>query len=201
MTIAQYSDVRTELNSFTDRAYSQAQVDTFLQLFEADVRTWLGGAYRRATSITVTTDADGLGSLPSGFIRPIALKYSTYGNLQLVTWDALTDYNPDDSGGVPEVWAILGTQFKVAPVIAGSFTLDYEGTLTGLGTNNATNWLLTAAPQAYFWGVYSQAEAYEKKFDVAAGAEAKAKSAIAALGMQMMAGQFGRASLRLRAAP
>lgn len=199
MAVTNYASILTELNSFTERAYSQAQVDTFIGLAEADFNLYLGPNYARETSDTVTTDAEGLATLPTGFVHLISL-VGAYGPLDLVTWDEIDRYNPFAQGGVPDRCAIQGSQIRVAPILAADFDLNYEARLAGLSASNASNWLLTSAPQAYFWAVMGQAAAFEENWQVAAGMDQRARGVINDLGIQSTVAQFGRASFRMRGA-
>ncbi len=201
MTISQYSDIRTELNTYTERSYSQGQVDTWLGLVEADFNIYFGPNHRAETSATITTNSSGIASLPSGYTRFQSLSHATYGNLDLVSWGALNAFNPTGVAGIPTKCAIQGTSLKVADVYEGSFTLNYEAVLAALSGSNTTNWLLTKAPNAYFFGVLAQSYAFEEDEARAAGYEAKAMKVLRGLGIQSMVSQYGRASLRLRTAP
>ncbi len=198
MAVTDYASIRTELNNHTKRAYSQAQVDTFLGLAQADIDLLLGPNYVRETNTTITTDSDGVASLPLGFERFISLSHPTYGNIPLVAWEVLTAFNPDGAAGIPEKCAIQGNSLKVGRVFEGDLTLNYAGTLTPLGANNATNWLLAKAPQVYFLMVFAQSKLFEEEYPLANAAKSEATGLLSALGIQSMVAQFGRAQLKLR---
>lgn len=199
MAVTDYASIRTEINSHADRSYTQAQIDTFIGLFEADAQLELGPNYQRETSTTVAV-ASGSGSLPTGFVRPISLSHATYGVLDLKTRDALIAYNPTGASGVPTQWAIEGTSLYVAYALDADYTLHYEGRFAPLTSLNTTNWLIVAAPQAYFWGVLAQVRAYQKDFQNAAVLGAKAMDVVRKVVAQSMGGQFARASLNIRGA-
>lgn len=198
MAVTDYASIRTELNNFTERSYTTAQVDTFIGLGEADFNLYLGPNYVRETSATINTDANGVASLPAGFVTFKSCVHATVGPLSLVTWDELARYNPLAQGGIPARCAISGSQIKTAPVFDGDLTLNFEGTLAPLTSGNTTNWLLDQAPQAYFWMVMAQAKASEEDEARAAAYQAKAMQTIRDLGIQSMVAQFGRASYRAR---
>ena len=198
MAITDYTSIRTELNNHTKRAYSQAQVDTFLGLAEADINLLLGPNYVRETNTTITTDSTGVASLPSGFQRFISLSHGTYGNIPLVAWEVLSAFNPTGAGGIPEKCAIQGNSIKVAYVFEGSLTLNYATTLTPLTASSPTNWLLLKAPQVYFLMVFAQSKLFEEEYQLANAAKSEAAGLLSALGVQSMVAQFGRAQLKLR---
>ncbi len=199
MAVTNYASILTEVNSHTDKTYTQAQIDTFIGLFEADAQLELGPSYQRETSATVAV-ASGVGLLPTGFIRPISLSHATYGVLDMTTRDALIAYNPNGSSGIPTKWAIQGDSLYVAYGLDANYTLNYEGSFAPLTSTNTTNWLITSAPQAYFWGVMGQARAFQKDLSGAAALGAMAMGVVSKLARQSMIGQFGRTSLKIRGA-
>lgn len=198
MAITDYTSIRTELNNHTKRAYSQAQVDTFLGLAEADINLLLGPNYVRETNTTITTDSTGVASLPSGFQRFISLSHGTYGNIPLVAWEVLSAFNPTGAGGIPEKCAIQGNSIKVAYTFEGDLTLNYAGTLTPLTASNPTNWLLLKAPQIYFLMVFAQSKLFEEEYQLGNAAKGEAAGLLSALGVQAMVAQHGRSQLKLR---
>ena len=200
MAITDYASIRTELNGYTERGYTQAQVDTFIGLSEADFNLYLGPNFVRETSAVINTSTAGIASLPAGFVTFKSCVHATVGPLTLTTWDAIGAYNPLGQAGIPARCAISGSQIRTAPVFDGDLTLNYEGTLAPLSASNTTNWLLAKAPQAYFWMVMAQAKAFEEEGQLASVYQAKALQVVSDLGLQSMVAQFGRAAYRTRGA-
>lgn len=195
--ITDYTSLAAAIDEWDERSHD---ADELVGLSEAEFRIYLGPNYARETGAAVSF-TNGLGSLPTGFVRFISLSDTTYGNLTQVSWDALTDYNVTGGAGIPTKCAISGTQIKTDYSFTGSRTLRYEGTLTGLTTDNPTNWLIEIAPQAYLSMCMSFAKAKFEDYSNAAMLKGAAFKTLADLGMQSTVAQYGRASLRLRAAP
>lgn len=198
--ITDYASILTELNSYAERSYSQARVDTFIGLSEADFNLYLGPNYLRETSAPISTDASGIASLPVGFVTFTSCVHPTYGPLDLTTWDNIARSNPLGQAGIPMRCAISGNHIRTGPAFAGDLTLNYAARLVGLSSVVTTNWLLDEAPQAYFWMVMAQAKAYEEDEARAAAYQGKAMQTLTDLGIQSMVAQFGRASYRARGA-
>lgn len=200
MSVTDYASIRTELNNYTLRSYTTAQVDTFLGQSESEFNIYLGPNHVRETSATVNTDASGVAALPAGFVRFLSLSHATYGNVELTTWDALTAFNPTGAAGIPTKCAIQGTSLKVAHVLDGDFTLNYEATLAPLTSLVTSNWLLAKAPHVYFQMVMAQSKLFEEDAQQAAIWKAMALKSLRDLGIQSMVAQYGRAGMKVRGA-
>jgi len=104
--------------------------------------------------------------LPGDFLETKSLKLNTnpITALQFETVDALDVMKSTQylSSGRPKYFSIVGGQIRVLPVPDGSYTgeLTYYAKLTKLSSTNATNWLLTQAPDVYLYGALLQAAPY-----------------------------------------
>lgn len=193
MAISTYDELLTAINEFTERDYGSFQLDMFLALWEAALNRRLGPDYRRTTSSTLTTNSSGEVSLPTGFVAMRSIVQNITGSkpLKQITWAALIDGNPYLVGDDPVWFAIQGSTLKVSPIKEDTFNITYDAKLTGLSSSNASNWLLAAAPDVYFWGVMAQATGYEENWPVAGAQEARAYDLLADLVGQGTVAQFG----------
>ena len=196
MAVSDYASILTEVNSHTDRTYTQAQIDTFIGLFEADAQLELGPNYQRETSSTLTVTS-GSATLPTGFVRAIEATHATYGRIDEASIGAVRDRRVWDTSGIPEIYAVTGTTVETAPSFTGSLTFDYESTFAPLTSSNTSNWLITAAPQSYFWGVMGQARAFQKDFTTAAALGGMALGVVRKVVERSVVAQFGRASVKI----
>jgi hypothetical protein len=71
------------------------------------------------------------------------------------------------ANGKPLYFGIVGGQIRVLPVPDSTYTaeLTYYAKLSKLSSTNATNWLLTQAPDVYLYGALMQAAPYLKDDD------------------------------------
>ena len=155
-----YSSLTTSVGSNEERTYTSDETDEFIRLVEARADRKLRADFRRRSSVTVTTDADGLASLPTGFVGMTSLVRDVTGSLPLkqVSWDALIERNPFAEATDAIVFAINGTQLRVSPVTQDDFVCKFSKVLTGLSGSNTTNWLLALAPDFYLFGCRAAAK-------------------------------------------
>jgi hypothetical protein len=199
MAVSTYSELSTAIATWGTRTYGTSQTDEFILLTENKINRRLGPQYRRETTTTLTTDANGEATLPSDFISMRSVVRDVVGSAPLIpaSWRTLISLNTYEEDGDPSNYAISGSTFKVAPIAEDDFVLRYLAKLTALGANNATNWLLTAKPSIYlFYGRAAQA-AFEEEFTQAAVFEAKGDEALDDFIAQGVVAQFGTAEMVL----
>lgn len=194
--ITDYASLTAAIGDFTDRTYTAGETDRFIGLAEGEFRLYLGPNFAKETSATLTVTA-GSAPLPTGFVRALSLVHTTYGDLDAKSLDYIRSRRVWDSSGVPDSYAITGSTVEVAPIFTGSLTFDYEGTLAGLSGGNATNWLITNAPQAYLTMCLSMEKAFNEDWSAASALRSSAMQTLNDLGVQSMVAQFGRASVRI----
>src|SRR5690606_33765822 len=122
--------------------------DQIIGLAEAEFRLHLDPHFSREASATLAFTA-GSAAIPTGFVRPLALTNATYGPLDEASIGYVRKRRIGLTTGIPDCFAVTGSTIEVAPVYTGDLLLDFESTLTALSSSNTTNWLITAAPQAY----------------------------------------------------
>lgn len=193
----QITNYTTLVSALTDWAeWAFYDEDEVIGLAEGEFRLYFGPNYAKETNSTLTVTS-GSATLPTGFVRPISLVHTTYGELTQTTMANIRQRRINDTSGIPDIYAIKGTTVEVAPSFTGSLTFDYEGTLTGLSGANATNWLIANAPQAYLSMCMSFIKAQMEDYASAATLKANALKTLDDLGLQSIVGQQGRAAVRL----
>lgn len=192
--ITSYTTLGTALSTWDERDHS-SDFDEILGLAEGEFRLNFAPNFAKEASVTLTF-ASGSATLPTGYIRALALTHSTYGGLKQVSIAAVRDRRIIVGSGIPDIYAVTGSTVEVASTYDGDMTFDFEGTLTGLSGSNPTNWLITNAPQAYLAMCMHFAKA--KYEDPSAPAyKASALDMLDKLGVQSMVGQFSRSSVTL----
>lgn len=154
MAISTYATLLTAYAEASgDANTSSGQVDNFIQLAEARFNRVL--RHRRMEASSTITLTSGVGSLPTDYLEWRTVVYS--GNprkvLECVSPDFLTTFNPSGIASRPDLFAIVGDQIKVARAYSGDIDLGYYQRIPALTASNTTNWLLTYAPDAYYYGV------------------------------------------------
>jgi hypothetical protein len=199
MAFDTYSSLSTALGTWGKRTYTTSQTDEFIVGIETLANLSLGNDFRREVATTITTDASGTGTLPSGFVGLVSVVRDVVGSkpLKQVSWDALKLRNPYELSDDGQVYAISGTTFQVAPIVEDNFNGVFSSTLTALSGSNPTNWLLALAPTVYLFGGKAMAAAYHEQWDVAAALEAKALDLLDRVVSQGNVAALGNAEMTL----
>jgi hypothetical protein len=193
--IVDYATLTTEIGAYMKRTYTAGDTDGFIGLAEGEFRLYLGPNFAKQTSTTLSFTS-GSASLPSGFIRPIAMTHATYGPLDEADIGLIRERRIYATG-IPSKYAITGTTIELDITGDDSAIFDYEGTLTGLSGSNTTNWLILNAPQSYLKMCLSYANARLKAFDQAQLLRSAALQDLNDLGIQSTVAQMARATVRI----
>lgn len=154
--ITNFSTLKTAAMAWMNRTdAADADIEGYIQMAEARINRDLRVKEMEA-SATITTDTDGAANLPSGFLQFKAV----YDSDRLVVPHVAPEaYILTETGG-SKVYTILGGGFRLAPADDESLTAIYYKALTALTSSNTTNWLLTAQPDLYLYGVLAAWSAY-----------------------------------------
>lgn len=165
MALDTYTNLSTAIGTWGTRSYGMSQTDEFILIAEDRINSRLGAQYRRETTTTLTTNSSGEVTLPTDFIGMRSLTRDITGAEPLipVSWRTLVNLNPNETSGIPTNYAFYGATLRVAPVCEDDFIAIYWAKLTGLGTNNATNWLLTLKPSVYLFYCRAAQAAFEEE--------------------------------------
>lgn len=194
--ITDYASLTTAIDEWAER--DDWDTDQLIALAEGEFRLHLDPHFSREASTTLTFTS-GSASIPTGFVRPLALTHTTYGPLVEASIGHVRERRIWLTTGIPDCFAITGSTVEVAPSYTGDLTFDFESTLTALSSGNTTNWLITAAPQAYLAMCMFFGKAKDED-PLAGNYRAQALSTVDALVQQSTVAQYGRASTKLRGA-
>lgn len=199
MSIAQYSDINTVLNDWEERSFTTAETDDFILLVESRANRKLARDWNRQATDTITTDATGYATLPTGFLGLVSIKQDITGTVPLkqVSWDAIDLLNPNADADYPNVYAISGTQIRVAPVAEDDFIATFDKKVSALSSSNTSNWLLSLAPDYYLFGCKAAAKAKMEDLASAATYQAVADGILDELVSQSNVAQWGNAAMVL----
>lgn len=199
MSFTTYATLSAALSDWEERSFSPSETDEFIALAEAAANRKLRADFRRRTSTTITTDASGEATLPTGFVGMTSLVRDVVGSVPLtqVSWDALIERNPYEVAEDAGVYAVNGTVLKVAPVTEDDFIAKFSSVLTGLSGSNTTNWLLTLAPDYYLFYGQAMAAAKAKDYGAASGLKSEALAILDELVSQGNVAEYGNAEMTL----
>ena len=199
MTISTRADLHTAIDDYSDRSYTEARKNIFVSNAEAKFNRTLVSTFRRTMDTTLTTNSSGQATLPSGFAGLSSIVRAVTGSVPLIQvgWDALISLNPYSVAGDPTHYAIKASTLQVAPIAEDSFTTVFKSTLTPLTSSNATNWLLSLAPDIYLNMCLAEEATFTRDFATAQGFAASAYSMLDDLISMDTVAAFGNAELTL----
>lgn len=157
MALSNYTDLKAAVAQWMRRSDLTAEIPDYITLAEKKIVKLLKirGQETEATLTPLSGDSTVL--LPSDFGAPIAL-WNTQDDprspLNQVLPEAL-EY--DDDLGIPEYWAIDGSNIRFECRVDGAipFALRYVKTFE-LSGSNPTNFILTEWPDVYLYGALTE---------------------------------------------
>jgi len=204
MALGTYAELTTAIGTWDERTFTSTETDQFIRLVEARADRRLQRDYRRRYTETVNTDADGIGTIPSGFVGLQSVTRNVLGSMPLTQLSnaAFMAVNPYKLASDAEYFTLISaTQFMVTPVTDDDFIVRFSKTLTALTSSNTTNWLLTLAPDFYLFGCQAQSAAYLKDYQTAAALQGQSDDILDQIVSQGNVAEFGDAEMILVQAP
>lgn len=194
-----YANLSTAIADWDERTYTTAETDEFILIAESKANRRLARNWNRQATSTVGTDADGYGTLPTGFLGLVSIKQDLLGTVPLtqVSWDAIDRLNPNADADRPNWYAIKGTEFRVAPVAEDDFVLTFDKKVAALSGSNTSNWLLALAPEYYLFACQAASAAKMKNYQEAAVLQSQADGILDELVSQSNVAQWGNAEMVL----
>jgi len=170
-----YADLQTDIADWLNRSTLTSTIPTFITLAESEIDRRLRTADTLAigTGTTSSNPVD-LSTDLTRFRQIKAIKIVYQGVdivLNQVSMDILWSRYPGTSSGVPEYYALSGTDLYLDPAPNGEFawSIQYYQGLNPLSATNTTNWLLDKHYDLYLVASQYQASMYLKHFEAAAG--------------------------------
>ena len=157
-TLTNYATLQSAIADYLNRADLTAQIQTFIQLCEADLNTRLRS---REMIVNATATSDGqFVALPPDWLEAI--------NMMIVGGQSPLRYiTPDEADTIIKAQTYTSTRFysmttgviELVPPAVDDITIDmvYYGKIPALSDANTTNWLLTKAPDVYLYGALTHA--------------------------------------------
>ena len=166
MAITTYSELQTAIQSWLARTDLATVAVDWITLFEAAANRRL--RVRQMETSTTLTPVSGSVSLPSDYLswRRVTSSGSPLQELEYVTPTYLNWAFPGGSVANAAVFTIEGSTLKVRPSSDTALDFDYFQKIPALSI--ATNWLITAYPDAYLFGSLYHAYEYIRDYELAA---------------------------------
>lgn len=149
-----YTELVEAINDWLDRSDLDGVAGQMIALAEAKLRRELASVLDEKTA-TISI-ADGVGSLPTDFGKPIRVVHDE----QVLPSLSRTEAPSILAGPFPLGYTIEGQSLRVWPANDVSVSLFYHPTIPQLTSTTPTNDLLSRHPDVYFFGALMFAEGY-----------------------------------------
>jgi len=171
MAFSNYGQLKAELNEKLFHQRFLSNYDSFATTFERAANRRL--RVRQMEAVTSLTTTNGEVSLPSDYlvwrtIRPNAVTGYPWDELDYVH-PAYLPPTTAASGAIPRLFTIEGGLFKTRPIDdVNAYEFHYYRQIPSLVGDNANiNWLLTEYPDAYLFGMMTEAAAHGRNTEMA----------------------------------
>lgn len=157
-TIVDYATLQSTIADYLNRADLSSQIQTFIQLVEADLNTRL-----RAREMIVRAQAQSNAEfvqLPFDWLEAINLQLiDGVSPLRYITLDKSDQVNHAKSYTSPAFYSLMNGAIEIVPPPSDDIEIEmiYYGKIPALSDSNTTNWLLTKAPDVYLYGALTHA--------------------------------------------
>jgi hypothetical protein len=166
MAISTYSELKTSVADWLNRADLTAAIPNFIQLAEAKfnrelrTRQQVKRAYATLTGQYIQIPTDWLEAIN------LQLNVTPVRVLDFVTLDQADRIRANRYGETnADAYTIVGEQLEVVPPVGANTEIDmtYYMKIPALSDGNPTNWLLTAWPDLYVYATLVHAAPYLKE--------------------------------------
>lgn len=163
MSITNYTELQSAIDSWLDQTLFSARSPDFISLFEAVANRRLRVRQQEAVSSLSVSAASGVATIPTDYLswRRVVYVGDLLTELEYVepAWIAIR--YPEQPTGIPRIFTIEGELMTVRPTPAtGLVVLKYFAKVPALTVSATTNWLLTAHPDVYLFGSLCEAELF-----------------------------------------
>ena len=155
MALNSYSALKTSIANWLNRSDLTTEIEDFIVLAEKDFNSKLR-IRKMISESSVTINAETV-ALPTGFLQIrdfFITEGGTKHSLTFMTPSQMDQIKGSSTSGMPEVYTILGDNFRFAPIPSGSYagTLNFYKEFDPLSDSNTSNFILTSHPAIYLYG-------------------------------------------------
>lgn len=183
MAITTYATLKSTLTDWIDRGTDlDSKRDDFIDFAEAYFNRTLR-CYQMEESDTLTCDSSGLATLPTGFLAFRSVRYTSSPSIELkpISRSGANVLSPYDTSDTPRWYSISTTagtsKIKVTPPkSSASLAVVFYESIPALSDSQTTNWLLSLAPDIYFYRCLGEAWAFMRDFEKASAYYAQSKN-------------------------
>jgi len=160
-TITNYTTLQSTIADYLNRADLTAQIPTFIQMAEADMNTRL--RTREMIVRAEATSSNEYVQLPSDWVEAINLHIVDGKQpLRFVTLDEADRIIKQNIYTQVAAFSLMNGALELVPEPGDDVDIEmiYYGKIPALSAQQATNWLLTKAPDVYLYGSLLHAQPF-----------------------------------------
>ena len=172
MAISTYTELQSAVSNWLAREDLTSRIPEFIALAEAKLNRELFVRQmetRSTTTCDTSDDEPEFISLPSDFQSMRRIRLSSVTGKPRLTYlsGAQADeyrYGSSNTSGQPSHFTIMGDEIELIPTPDSNYTVEmvYRKNIPAMASN-ATNWLLTFAPDVYLYGALLESAPYIKE--------------------------------------
>lgn len=166
MAISTYTELKSAVADFLNRDDLDSVIPTFIALAEADINRSVRHWRMEERSSGQQSGGDQYMQIPADWVETIRMHVVGSGtspiNLASIATIADKRASSEDQAGVPTLYAHVRGEFELypTPVEDTDIELVYYKKLDALGDSQASNWLLSEAPDVYLYGTLLHSAPY-----------------------------------------
>ena len=157
MALSTYTELKSAIANWLNRSDLTTEIgDDFIKLVESEYNSKLRIKAMLTSKTDYSVDAETV-AVPTGFLQVRDFYIVQGTNKYSLTYMPPTQMDQVKGGsttGRPNVYTILGTNFRFAPTPDATYTatINYYKAIDALSGSTATNWILTNHPGVYLCG-------------------------------------------------
>lgn len=167
MALSTYTELKTAIADFLNRDDLASVIPTFIALAEAQINRDIRTIDMEGRASGQVSGGDQYMQVPGDWVETIRFGLTAAGtsSLNLMSRDAiasLRDKNENASTKAPYAYTHAAGQFELYPTPSEDtdFELLYYKKVEALSDSNASNWLLSSAPDVYLYGALLHSAPY-----------------------------------------
>ena len=165
MALSTYDQLKTSVADWLHRSDLSAIIPDLITIAEMRMNADVTARDMETTATLYTAAGTKTVAMPTDVVESRRLVITSTDPKRLLDYispEKLTQAYPYSTQTIPEVYAVIGSNFELGPVPDAVYTLEYtyRQRIPALSASNTTNWLLTKWPNAYLYATLCASAPY-----------------------------------------
>lgn len=165
MALSTYAELQTSVADWLHRSDLTAIIPDLITIAELRMNSDVTARDMETTATLTTVAGQRTLAMPTDVVETRRLIVSSTDPKRVLDYIApeklIVNY-PYSTQSMPEVYAVLGSNFEFGPIPDAAYSLEYvyRQRIPALSASNTTNWLLTKWPHAYLYATLCASAPY-----------------------------------------